>query len=464
MKGRQRSVALLVAGTFFMENLDGTIVATAAPSMARSLGVTSVAIGITITAYLLTLAVLIPLSGWVTQRWGVRTVFLSAIALFTLASLLCGLSTSLFELTAFRVLQGVGAAMMVPVGRLAVLRSTAKADVIRAIALLTWPALAAPVLAPLLGGVFTTYLTWHWIFFVNLPLGAVAFAVALGLIPGDRDTRPPALDWAGLALTCVAVGSVVVLADLLAGTSVTWSPAVAVGVIAIVMCIAEVRHLRRAPHPLLEIRILRVRTFLISHRGGSVFRLTVNAVPFLLPLMFQDAFGWSPVKAGALVIFVFIGNLAIKPTTTPMLMRFGFRIVMMGAAGCAALSMLLEGMLSAQTPVVAVAVLLVFGGMARSVGFTAYNTLAFADVPPPDLHAANTMSSTVQQLAIGLGVAVGAVALRAGAPIARWSHLDPQVGPYRIAFFVIALLTLVPVVEAVRADRNSGDALRVGRN
>ncbi len=462
MNGRQRSIALLVAGTYFMENLDGTIVATAAPSMARSLGVTSADIGITITAYLLTLAVLIPLSGWITQRWGVRTIFLSAIALFTLASLLCGLSTSLFELTVFRVLQGVGAAMMVPVGRLAVLRSTAKADVIRAIALLTWPALAAPVMAPLLGGVFTTYLTWHWIFFVNIPLGLVAFAVALRLIPGDKETRPPSLDWGGLALTCAAVASVVVLADLLAGASVAWTPAIALGVIAIAMCIAEVRHLRRTEHPLLDLRILQVRTFLIAHRGGSVFRLTVNAVPFLLPLMFQDAFGWTPVKAGALVIFVFIGNLAIKPTTTPLLMRFGFRTVMIAASACAAASMALEGMLSSGTPIAAIAALLVFGGMARSVGFTAYNTLAFADVPPGDLPSANTLSSTVQQLAIGLGVAVGAVALRAGTPVSRWADLDPAVGPYRIAFFVIALLTLVPVVEAIRADRSSGDALRSG--
>src|ERR1700712_5216958 len=415
MDGRQRSIALLVAGTFFMENLDGTIVATAAPTMARSLGVTSADMGITITAYLLTLAVLIPLSGWVTQRWGVRRVFLSAIALFTLASLLCGLSTSLFELTVFRVLQGVGAAMMVPVGRLAVLRSTAKADVIRAIALLTWPALAAPVMAPLLGGIFTTYLTWHWIFFVNIPLGLVAFLVAMQLIPNDKDAPPPALDWLGLVLTCAAVASVVVLADLLAGANVAWSPALAVAVIAIAMIIAEIRHLRRAAHPLLDIRILQVRTFLISHRGGFIFRMTVNAVPFLLPLMFQDAFGWTPVKAGALVIFVFIGNLAIKPTTTPLLMRFGFRVVM-------------------------IALLRMLGGRARSVGFTAYNTLAFADVPPADLHAANTLSSTVQQLAVGFGVAIGAVALRAGDPIGRWTGLGVSVGPYRVAFLLLAVL------------------------
>ena len=464
MDRRQRSIALLVAGTYFMENLDGTIVATAAPSMARSLHVTSGDIGITITAYLLTLAVLIPLSGWVTQRWGVRRIFLSAIVVFTGASVLCAISTNVAELTAFRVLQGVGGAMMVPVGRLAVLRGTAKSDVIRAIALLTWPALAAPVIAPVLGGLFTTYLSWHWIFLVNLPLGVVAFAVALRLVPEVGQDPPPTLDWTGLALTCTAVAALVVLADVLAGARAGWPTAVGLAVLAAGLVLAAVLHLLRTEHPLLQLGILSVTTFLISHRGGSIFRVTVNAVPFLLPLMFQDAFGWTPVKAGVVVLFVFVGNLTIKPATTPLLMRFGFRAVMLGATAAAAVSMVGNGLLTPGTPLAATCVLLVFGGMARSVGFTAYNTLAFADIPPGDLPAANTLSSTVQQVAVGFGVAVGAVALRAGEPIGRWAGLGLPVAPYRIAFFVLAALTVIPVVESIRAARSTGNALRAGRS
>lgn len=464
MDRRQRSIALLVAGTFFMENLDGTIVSTAAPSMARSLHVSSGDIGITITAYLLTLAVLIPLSGWVTQRWGVRRIFLSAIVVFTGASVLCAASTSVLELTGFRVLQGIGGAMMVPVGRLAVLRGTAKSDVIRAIALLTWPALAAPVIAPLLGGLFTTYLSWHWIFLVNLPLGVIAFAVAVRLVRNVEQDQPPALDWVGLALTCTAVAALVVLADVLAGARVAWPAAVALGVLAAALAAAAVLHLLHTRHPLLQLDILSVSTFLISHRGGSLFRVTVNAVPFLLPLMFQDAFGWTPLKSGVVVLFVFIGNLTIKPATTPLLMRFGFRAVMLGATAGAAASMVGNGLLTAGTPIALTCALLVFGGMARSVGFTAYNTLAFADIPPDDLPAANTLSSTVQQVAIGFGVAVGAVALRAGDPIGRWTGLDLPDAPYRIAFFVLAALTVLPVVEAWRAARSTGNALRVGRS
>jgi len=463
MDRRQRSIALLVAGTFFMENLDGTIVATAAPSMARSLGVSSVDIAVTITAYLLTLAVLIPLSGWLTQRWGVRTIFLSAIAVFTVASLLCAVSTNLLELTGFRILQGVGGAMMVPVGRLAVLRGTAKSDVIRAIALLTWPALAAPVVAPLLGGLFTTYLTWHWIFLVNVPLGVAAFAVAFRLIPSGRQEKPPGLDWNGLVLTCGAVGSLVIFADVLAGVRVHWAPTAGLAGAASVLAALAIRHLLRTEHPLLTLRILRVATFRMPHAGGSAFRMAVNAVPFLLPLMFQDAFGWSPVKSGAIVLFVFVGNLAIKPATTPLLMRFGFRTVLLTATAGAAVSMVLNGLLRASTPIAVICLVMVFGGIARSVGFTAYNTIAFADVGPQELHDANTLSSTMQQIAAGFGVAVGAVALRAGGPVAHLTQVTDPAGPYRIAFFLLALLAVIPVAEAVRTDRSAGDVLRAGR-
>src|ERR1700709_1355506 len=190
---RQRNIALLVAGTFFMENLDGTILTTAAPSIGAAFGVASLSIGVATTAYLLTLAVLIPLSGWLTQRFGARRIFLTAIAVFTIASILCAVSQNLTELTVFRVLQGVGGALMVPVGRLAVLRITSKADLIRTVALLTWPALAAPVIAPLVGGLLTTYASWHWIFLINVPLGAVAFVVATRILPNEQRIAPPGL-------------------------------------------------------------------------------------------------------------------------------------------------------------------------------------------------------------------------------------------------------------------------------
>ncbi|MFM9919811.1 MFS transporter [Lacisediminihabitans sp. H27-G8] len=454
---RQRNIALLVAGTFFMENLDGTILTTAAPSIGRSFGVPSVAIGITITAYLLTLAVLIPLSGWVTRRLGSRRVFLSAIVIFTLASVLCALSTSLPELTVMRVLQGVGGAMMVPVGRLAVLRVTDRADLIRAIALLTWPALVAPVVAPLAGGIITTYATWHWIFLINVPLGIVAFVAALRLIPSEERETPPPLDWLGLALTCTGLGSLVYLGSLLAErdpgvlATIGWA-VVGAGLIGL-----AIAHQLRARHPLLDLRPLRIETFRLAHAGGSLFRLTVNAVPFLLPLLFQDVFGYSPLLSGALVLFVFVGNIAIKPATSALLRRFGFRAVIMAASAAAALTMVLMALLSNATPLWLVIVLLTASGVARSTGFTAYNTIAFADVERVEMTDANTLASTLQQVAAGFGIAVGAVALRLGDSFASGS------GSFAFAFAVLAALTALATVEALLLSRSAGENIRPAR-
>ena len=454
---RRRNIALLVAGTFFMENLDGTILTTAAPSIGRSLGVPSVAIGITITAYLLTLAALIPLSGWITRRLGSRRVFLAAIAIFTLASVLCALSTSLTELAIMRVLQGIGGAMMVPVGRLAVLRVTDRAELIRAIALLTWPALVAPIVAPLAGGIIATYFTWHWIFLINVPLGIVAFFAALRLIPSEDRESPPPLDWLGLALTCTGLGSLVYLGSLLAGrdpgmlTTIGWA---ALGFALVGLAIV---HQLRTRHPLLDLRVLRIETFRLSHAGGSLFRLTMNAVPFLLPLLFQDVFGYSPLLSGALVLFVFVGNLAIKPATTSLLRRFGFRVVIVAASAAAALTMFLMALLSNSTPLWLVIVLLTASGVARSTGFTAYNTIAFADVERGEMTDANTLASTLQQVAAGFGVAVGAVALRLGQGFVTGS------GAFGFAFAVLAVLTVLATVEALLLSRTAGEMIRPAR-
>jgi len=440
-----------------MENLDGTILTTAAPSIGRSLGVPSVTVGITITAYLLTLAVLIPLSGWITRRLGSRRVFLAAIVIFTVASVLCSLSASLPELTIMRVLQGIGGAMMVPVGRLAVLRVTDKVDLIRAIALLTWPALVAPIVAPLAGGIITTYFTWHWIFLINVPLGIVAFIAAVRLIPAEARETPPPLDWIGLALTCTGLGSLVYLGSLLAERDPGVLATIGWAVVGFGLVGFAIAHQLRSRHPLLDLRALRIETFRLSHAGGSLFRLTVNAVPFLLPLLFQDVFGYTPLLSGVLVLFVFVGNLAIKPATTPLLRRFGFRAVIVTASTASAMSMALMALLSSSTPVWLVIALLTVSGVARSAGFTAYNTIAFADVERAEMTDANTLSSTMQQVAAGFGVAVGAVALRLGDGFATVS------GAFGFAFVVLAVLAALATVEAMLVSRTAGENIRPAR-
>jgi EmrB/QacA subfamily drug resistance transporter len=453
---RSTAVAVLVAGTYFMELLDGTVLATAAPAMGRDLGVDSAAIGVAITAYLVTLAVFIPVSGWLTDRIGSRTVFAAAIAVFTIASALCAGAHGLVDLTVWRVVQGLGGALMVPVGRLVVLRSAGRDQLVTAIAILTWPALAAPVIAPFLGGVLVDTLSWHWIFLVNIPLGVVAFVAALLIVPQERSAQRVPFDWRGSLLACLGLGALVVMASLLALDVVPVVPVVAAGLVGAVCTWLAVRHFRRAAHPIMGLDAFRLETFRVSHAGGSLFRLAVSAVPFVLPLLFQDAWGWSAVAAGSAVLWVFVGNLGIKPATTPLLRAFGYRPVIVVSTAVAALTVVAMAFLTPTLPFWALVVLLVVSGAARSVGFTAYNTIAFADVEQADMTPANTLSSTLQQTAAGFGVAVAAVVLRAAAGLGGS-------GPYAVAFWVVAALLVVACVEGLLMSRTAGETVRPAR-
>jgi EmrB/QacA subfamily drug resistance transporter len=453
---RAAALAVLVAGTFFMELLDGTIVATAAPAMGRDLGVGSAAIGVAITAYMVTLAVVIPVSGWVTDRIGSRTVFVAAIAVFTLASALCAASLSLGELTGWRILQGVGGAFMVPVGRLVVLRGAGRANLVTAIAVLTWPALAAPIVAPFLGGLLVDTLSWHWIFLINIPLGLIAVVTALLLVPQERAADRIPFDWLGSVFAWVGLGSLVVMASLLSLDDVPVVAAVVAGIAGALACALGILHVRRAEHPILVLDSFRLETFRVAHAGGSLFRLAVNAVPFVLPLLFQDVWGRSAVQAGASVLWVFVGNLGIKPATTPFLRAFGYRPVIIASSGLETVTVVLMIFLTPQTPYWLLALLLVVCGASRSVGFTAYNTMAFADIEPEDMTRANTLSSTVQQVAAGFGVAVAAVALRAAAGLGG----PRSSAPYNVTLAVVAVMLAVACLEGLLLSPSAGEGVR----
>lgn len=454
---RQRSTALLVAGCFFMENLDGTIVTTAAPRIGRALHVASTSVGLVIAAYLVTLAVLIPLSGWLTARWGARPVFLSAIVIFTAASVACALSTTLAELVAFRVIQGAGGAMMVPVGRLVVLSRTAKSDVLRAMSLLVWPGLVAPVVAPLAGGVITTYASWRWLFLINLPLGLLALAAAARLIVSGRRDAPPPLDGLGVGLTCAGLAAFTYTAHLLSETTVSWPQVAAFGIAALLLLSAAVAHLLRARHPLVNLRTLRLPTFRAAVGSGSLFWIAVTAVPFLLTLLFQNLFGWTPVKSGAVVLFVFAGNIAIKPATTPLLRRFGFRPVLVAATAGVAATMVAAGFFTGDTPLAVIAAVALLSGAGRSAGLTCYSTIAFSDTPPEQIRDANTLQATAQQLSVGLGVPAGAVALRAGGPLGTLLPGTATAGrAYTIAFLLLAVMCLLATAAALRLHPDAG--------
>jgi MFS family permease len=325
-----RGLALLFAGALFMEILDGTVIAPAAPHIASDFGVNAVAINVAINVAI-TLAVLIPISGWLADRFGPRRVFMTAVAIFTVASAGCALAMNLPMLTTTRVLQGMGGAMTVPVGRLVVLHATAKRDLVKVIAYRTWPALVAPVVTPALGGVLSTYASWRWIFVINVPMGLAALPLAHRLVPHVRTPNVARLDWRGFALTATGVGALMVGIENIGKPT----PVRAVGVIGLTAAAAAltaaVLYLLRVPRPLLDLRILRIRTYRVTALGGSAFRAVISATPFLLALFFQLGFGWTAARAGLVVVALFSGNVAIKPATTSLMRRLGIRSVLLGA-------------------------------------------------------------------------------------------------------------------------------------
>lgn len=446
-------LALLVAATFFMEFLDGTVLVTAIPSIAGDFRVAAADVNITMTAYLMTVAMGIPISGWLADRLGARRLFCAAIAAFTAASLLCALSQDLTMLTLSRIMQGAGGAMMVPVGTLVVLRATPKEELLRATAYLVWPGLLAPVLAPLVGGALTSYLSWHWIFLINLPLGLAAFLAALRLVPGGTGDRNRRLDWLGLALTTSGVGALVVGLELAGGhPSGPWPWAVVAA--GLILLAAAAAWMRRSRHPLFDLGVFHTRTFRATSTGGFIYRLTISAVPFLLPLMLQDGFGWDPLHAGAMVAAVFVGNIGIKPATTPLIRRFGFKPVLVFASLASAVTFALCSLLDASTPEALIFGLLLASGAFRSIGFSAYASVQYADISPAQLPSANALSATLVQLATGAGIAIAALFLRVfqtsgalgAAPIA----------PYRGAFLIMAALMLLSTLDSLLLHRHAG--------
>ncbi|WOZ79163.1 MFS transporter [Kosakonia sacchari] len=452
--------ALLVAGAFFMEFIDGTVIATALPDMAKTFGVEAVALNIGISAYLITLAVLIPASGWIADRFGARNVFSLALAIFTLASVLCGLSTNVDMFVSMRILQGIGGALMVPVGRLAVLRTTPKHQLITAIATLTWPALVAPIIGPPLGGFITHYANWRWIFFINVPLGLLAIALALRIIPNIREEERRPFDLPGFIATSVAMVSLVYAMEALGSEHPQGALTVSLLVLGALTLIFTLRHFRRATWPMIRLDAMKVPTFRVTMYGGSLFRASISAVPFLLPLLFQVGFGMDPFHAGLLVLAVFAGNLSIKPATTPLIRWLGFKKLLLINGALNVLALLACALLTSHTPVWLTFMILYLGGVFRSVQFTGVSTLAFADVPSPQMSYANTLFSTATQLAVGLGITLGAIGIRIGEHVSTWLHITAVEGiSFRLAFVFIALICLVGMIDTLRLAKDAGSAV-----
>ncbi|MDB5816606.1 MAG: transporter, partial [Rhizobacter sp.] len=364
----------------------------------------------------------------------------------------------LWQFTAARVLQGVGGAMMVPVGRLVVLRGTARKDLVRAIATITWPGLAAPVIGPPVGAFITTWLGWHWIFFLNLPLGALALYFTFKLIHGAAEGARR-FDVVGFVASGVSFSALMLGLEFASQPTASGEFALGLVIAGIVGLAGTVWHLRRTPSPLVDLSALRVPTFAVTLAGGSLFRISIGSAPFLLPLMFQLTLGMSAVASGSLLLALFAGNLAIKPATTVVIRRFGFRRVLLVNGALVALGSLACGFLSPSTPVPLIAVLVFICGMCRSMQFSAFNTLGFAEVAPSQMSGATTLFSVFQQMNAGMGIAFGALVLQA----AQWAFGDAQGTPtlfdFRIAFVLVALLAALGMVDSWKLPRNAGSVV-----
>jgi EmrB/QacA subfamily drug resistance transporter len=448
--------ALIVACALFMQNLDGTVVSTALPAMAHAFGADPVHMNVALTSYLLSLAVFIPASGWMADRFGARTVFRGAIAVFTIGSALCGMADSLAFLVAARVLQGMGGAMMVPVGRLVLLRTAAKSELVGAMALLSAPALLGPVLGPPLGGFFVTYLSWRWIFYINLPIGFIGMVLVTLFVPDARDPGAARLDGLGLALSGIALASMMFGLETARGVLPHWLSLslLALGLLAGVL---YVLHARRHPSPLLDLSLMRIPTFMVSVVGGSLFRVGVGAVPFLLPLMLQVGFGNSALRSGFITLASSAGAIVMKPATTLALRWFGFRDTLLVNGVLSGVTLLMCAAFRPTWPIAAIYAVLLAGGFFRSLQFTAYNTIAYADIPPSRMSGATSLYATLQQVSLTLGVTAGAASLEVTTALAGRGL--PVTVDFAIAFAVVGTVALCAAPTAWLMPRDAGAEL-----
>lgn len=452
---RLRWVTFLVTGAMFMEVLDGNIIATALPDMARSFSVHAVQLNVAMSAYLLALGVFIPVSGWIADRLGPRQVFACAIAGFTLTSVACGLVTDLHTFVALRVLQGASGALMVPVGRLLVLRHTPQAGRMAAMSNLVWPALVAPVLAPPLGGFIVNHASWHWIFFLNVPLGIVVFGLALWLIPKLEPAAHKPFDWTGFVLCGGGMFALLgALEQLTNGVDVVNLLVFMGGGL---LLAAALWHLRRAASPMLDLAPMRIATFRAAMVGGSFSRMGISSLPFLLPLMFQLGLGMDALHSGLWLLVMFAGNLGMKTMTTPILRRFGYRPVMLLNGLLAALCLAVWALVGPATPAAVLVPMLFVSGMTRSMQFTCLGTIAFADVPERQMADANSLFNVISQVSMAAGITLGAMAIRVGQGMSGLLGFSMAAFEYKLAFVVAATVALAGLLDTLRLPQGAGD-------
>lgn len=444
-----------------MENLDGSIIVTALPSIARSFGKDPISLSIAISAYLIAVAAFIPMAGWTGERYGARNVIAAAVLLFTLASVACGVSHTLPMLVASRILQGIAAAFMSPVGRLLVLRETPRDRLVESLGMMIGPALIGPVIGPPLGGLIATYASWRWIFFINLPIGAIGLWLVLRFIPRDPGGSHKRFDMLGFAFTAMALVSLIQGLAIVAEHGNNRVVGFGLVLAGVILGTISFWHARRHPQPLLDLEATKEPTFVISTlTAGLLGRVAMQATPFLLPLMFQIGYGESAFRAGLMLLVYMGGNLAMKMVTTRMIKCFGFKSILLVNGSICAVAIAGCATLDPGWPTLAVWSLLVFAGMARSLQFTSFNTLAFTEIRF-DAHAgATTMAAVSQQAGAALGVAYATLALAFGQSILGDARLTLHA--FHVALMMCAFAQLASALWFCRLPRRAGENALIG--
>src|ERR1700689_1221268 len=452
-----RAAPLIVAVSLFMENMDSTVIATSLPAIARDMGANPLALKLAVTSYLLSLAIFIPASGWTADRFGARNVFRLAIAVFVLGSIGCALSHSLENFVVARIFQGMGGAMMTPVGRLIVVRSIDKELLLNAMSLLTIPALIGPICGPPLGGFITTYASWHWIFIVNVPIGLLGIALATRFIPDVRTEYPYPFDLMGFILSGLAIGGLAFGLSVMGLEFLPDSVVAALLGAGAISSVAYVAYARRAPAPILDLNLLKLPTFRASIFGGFMFRLGIGALPFLLPLLLQIGFDLTPFQSGLITFTSAVGSMFMKAAAVSVLKRLGYRNVLLYNSLISSVFLIACATFVPGMPFWAMIAILLSGGFFRSLQFTSINTIAYAEIDPPLMSRATALTAVAQQLSLSTGVAVGALVVEMTLRLRHETAMSAVDFPP--AFLVIAALAATAARLFYRLRPDAGEEL-----
>lgn len=455
----KRLLPWLVAVAFFMESLDTTILNTAVPAMAAALHIVPLSTKSVLSSYTLSVAVFVPVSGWMADRFGTRRVFSTAIGLFILGSLLCGLSTNIQQLVAFRVLQGLGGAMMVPVGRLTLVRTFPKSELVRAMSFVAVPALIGPMLGPVVGGFIVHYFTWRMIFFVNLPIGIIGFLFVLRYLPDYRAKRSDPLDWIGLLLFSSGVALLSYVLEVFGEHSLPTSWIVGLLLVSICLLFTYAVHASKKAKPLLQLALFKIRTFRVAVGGSFITRLGAGGVPFLMPLLYQAGLGYTAIQSALLIIPQPFAAMCLKTVLPQILARFGYRNVLIFNTITMGGSIALFSTIGMQTPVWLIVIQAFVFGFCSSLQYSSMNTLVYADMRESQTSMASTMASTMQQMSLSFGVAAASLSAAFFIPDRFNSTTVELIHGIHLALVVLGAFTVMSALLFYTLKLTDGSAI-----